>query len=170
MAATHSAAQARSAGSSMRASGCSDTVLAIQPTGAAEIVPVAAHGERRGADRAAEIEGEDLGVARSGGTAAPSAPAARDLPAPVGPTISVWPTSPTCSAEPERRRPSVLREEQRRRLEMLIPFRPGPNRRERDHVREVQGRDRRLADIGVDVAGQRAEPGLDRVHAFRACR
>ena len=34
--------------------------LGSQPTGAAEIVPVAAHGERRGADRAAEIEGEDL--------------------------------------------------------------------------------------------------------------
>ena len=29
---------------------------------AAEIVPVAAHGERRGADRAAEVEGEDLGA------------------------------------------------------------------------------------------------------------
>jgi hypothetical protein len=30
---------------------------------AAEIVPVAAHGERRGADRAAEVEGEDLAAA-----------------------------------------------------------------------------------------------------------
>jgi hypothetical protein len=28
---------------------------------AAEIVPVAAHGERGGADRTAEVEGEDLG-------------------------------------------------------------------------------------------------------------
>ena len=26
--------------------------------------------------------------------------------------------------------------------------------------------DERLADIGVDMAGQRAEPGLDRVHAL----
>src|SRR3546814_8197717 len=30
--------------------------------GAAQILPVAAHGERRGADRAAEIEGEDLAM------------------------------------------------------------------------------------------------------------
>ena len=27
-------------------------------------------------------------------------------------------------------------------------------------------RDRRLADIGVDVTGQGAEPGLDRIHRF----
>jgi hypothetical protein len=29
---------------------------------------------------------------------------------------------------------------------------------------EIQGRDRRLADVGVDVARQTAEPGLDRIH------
>ena len=28
---------------------------------------------------------------------------------------------------------------------------------------DVQGRDRRLADVGIDVAGQRAQPGIDRV-------
>src|SRR3546814_18357365 len=33
--------------------------------GAAQILPVAAHGERRGADRAAEIEGEDLEIGRA---------------------------------------------------------------------------------------------------------
>ncbi len=60
-----------------------------------EIVPVATHGECRGADRAAEIEGEDLSVRGSGRTAAPSAASSTDLPAPVGPTTSVWPTSPT---------------------------------------------------------------------------
>ena len=49
---------------------------------------------------------------------------------------------------------------------MLIPFRPGPHRRERHHVREVERRDRRLADVGVDVAGQAAEPCLDRVHGL----
>jgi hypothetical protein len=37
---------------------------------AAKIMPVAAHGERRSADRTAEVEGEDL-AARSGGTARP---------------------------------------------------------------------------------------------------
>jgi hypothetical protein len=55
-----SAAQARSAASSMRASGCSDDAVGAFGQAAAEIVPVAAHGERRGADRAAEVEGEDL--------------------------------------------------------------------------------------------------------------
>ena len=49
---------------------------------------------------------------------------------------------------------------------MLVAFGSGPHRRERHHVGEVEGRDRRLADIGVDVAGQAAEPGLDGVHAL----
>ena len=43
----------------------------------------------------------------SGGTAAPSAPAAPILPAPVGPTTSVWPTSPTCSENRNGVAPSV---------------------------------------------------------------
>ena len=46
---------------------------------------------------------------------------------------------------------------------MFVPLRPGPDRRERDHVGEVERGDRRLADIGVDVARQAAEPGLHRV-------
>ena len=46
---------------------------------------------------------------------------------------------------------------------MLVPFRPRPHRRQRDHVGEIERRDRRLADIGVGLAGQGAEPGLDRV-------
>ena len=97
---------ARSAGvRSIAASGCKrDRLDRVIRERAAEIVPVAAHGERRRADRAAEVEGEDLGTPDSAGTAAPSAPAARDLPAPVGPTTSVWPTSPTWSEKPERRR------------------------------------------------------------------
>ena len=49
---------------------------------------------------------------------------------------------------------------------MLVPFRPRPDRRERDHVGEIERRDRRLADIGVDMAGQATEPGLDRVDAL----
>jgi hypothetical protein len=64
-----SAAQARSA--------CRDAGERLQRDGvgafgqaAAEIVPVAAHGERGGADRAAEVEGEDL-RRRSAGTARP---------------------------------------------------------------------------------------------------
>ena len=48
-------------------------------------------------------------------------------------------------------------------IEVLVPFRSRPHRRQRDHVGEIQGVDRRLPDIGVDMAGQRAEPGVDRV-------
>jgi hypothetical protein len=33
-------------------------------------------------------------------------------------------------------------------------------------VGEVQRRDRRLADVGVDVTWQASEPGLDGIHAF----
>ena len=44
---------------------------------AAEVMPVAAHGERGRTDRAAEVEGEDLRARDSAETAAPSAPAAR---------------------------------------------------------------------------------------------
>ena len=46
---------------------------------------------------------------------------------------------------------------------MLIPFRPCPDSRERHHVGEIQRRHRRLADIGVDVAGETAEPRLNGV-------
>jgi hypothetical protein len=55
--------------------------------------------------------------------------------------------------KPKRRGSFGPCEEERRRLKMLIPFWPGPHGRERHHVREVEGRDRRLTDIGVDVAG-----------------
>ena len=49
---------------------------------------------------------------------------------------------------------------------MRIAFRSGPDGRKRHHMRKVQRRDRGLANIGVDMAGQRSEPGLDRIHAF----
>ena len=64
IAATHSAAQARSAlivDARQRLQ--RHRMLGAGRQAAAEIVPVAAHGERRGADRAAEVEGEDLVVA-----------------------------------------------------------------------------------------------------------
>ena len=49
---------------------------------------------------------------------------------------------------------------------MRIAFRSGPDSRKRHHMRKVQRRDRGLANIAVDMAGQRSEPGLDRIHAF----
>src|SRR3546814_3477152 len=66
--------------------------------------------------------------------------------------------------ETERRRAGSLGEEKRRPVQMLVPRRPGPDRRQRNQVREVQGVDERLADVGVDMAWQAAEPDLDRVH------
>ena len=132
---------------------------------AAEIVPVAAHGERGRADRAAEIEGEDLGA----GIAAELQRHQREQHALAGAGRADDQRVADIAdmeREPERRRSFRPREEQRRRLEMLIPFRPGPDRRERHHVREVERRDRRLADIGVDVAGERSEPRLDGVDAL----
>ncbi len=34
-------------------------------------------------------------------------------------------------------------------------------------MRQVQRRDRRLTDVGVGMAGDGAEPGLERIHSFR---
>src|SRR3546814_9602188 len=39
-----------------------DAVVCAFGEAAAEIVPIAAHGERGGADRSAKVEGEDLGL------------------------------------------------------------------------------------------------------------
>ena len=50
---------------------------------------------------------------------------------------------------------------------MLVAFRSRPHGRERHHVGEVEGRDRWLADISVDMAGKAPEPGFDRVDSLR---
>ena len=126
-------------------------------------MPVAAHGNRGGADRAAEVEGEHLRariaaelqrhqreqhrLARAGRADHQRMPDIADM-----------------QREAKRRRALRPRMEQRRSAEMLVPLRPGPDRRERDDVGEVERRDRRLSDIGVEVPGQAAEPGLDGVH------
>ena len=49
---------------------------------------------------------------------------------------------------------------------MLVSCGTCPNRRQRDHVRKVERGNRRLADVGIDVAGQRSEPGLYRIDAL----
>ena len=58
------------------------------------------------------------------------------------------------------------REEEWRGFEILVMLLACPNRRERHHVGEVECGDRRLADVGVDMAGQAAEPGFDGVDGF----
>src|SRR3546814_2561849 len=49
---------------------------------------------------------------------------------------------------------------------MLVPFRPRPHRRQGNEVGEIEGGNRRLADIGIDMARETPEPGFERVHAF----
>ena len=131
----------------------------------AQVLPVTAAGQRCCPDRAAEIESEDLraiiapelqghqreqhGFAGPGRTDDQRMANIADM-----------------KREAERGRALGPGIEQRRRPEVRIPFRPGPDRRERDHVGKVEGRDRRLADIGIDMARQRAEPGLEGVHAL----
>src|SRR5581483_11941969 len=99
-----------------------------------------AHRERRGADRTAEIESENLrarvapelqrherqqyALAGSGRSDDQRVTDVADM-----------------ERKAERRGSFGPREEERRRLEMLIPFRPGPHRRERHHVREIESRD-----------------------------
>src|SRR3546814_18994497 len=63
--------------------------------------------------------------------------------------------------KPERGRAFGPAEEQRRRRKMLISFRPGPHRRERNHVGEIAGGKRRLSEISVDTDGSRAGPSGD---------
>ncbi len=60
-------------------------------------------------------------------------------------------------------RPAV---EKRCSLEMPVLLRPCPHGRERDHVRQIQRRDRRLTHIGVHMPRQRSQPGFHRIQAF----
>ncbi len=87
---------------------------------AAEIVPVAAHGERRGADRAAEVKGEDLGTCiapeleRHEGEQHGLACAGRADDEGVAHV-------PDVKGKPERGRAFGLAVKQRGRTEMLVP-------------------------------------------------
>ena len=128
-------------------------------------MPVATHGQGGRADRAAEIEGENLcavvaaelqghqrqqhGFAGAGWADDERVADVADM-----------------ERETERGGAFGLGEEQRRGVKMFVALRAGPDGGERDHVGQVQGRDRRLAHIGVGMAGQRAEPGFQRVHPF----
>ena len=126
---------------------------------AAEVMPVAAHRQRRGPDRAAEIEGEDLG-ARVAAELQRHQRQQHGLPRAGRPDDQGVANIADMEREAERRRALRPGEEERGLLKMLIPFRPRPDGRERHHVGEIQRRDRRLTNIGVNVARQvsRARP------------
>ena len=125
---------------------------------AAEVIPVAPHGERRGG-----IEPPKSKANTGAGIAAelechqrqqhPLAGAGR-------PTISVWPTSPTCSRIGTASTP--VRAKNSGGPPNAYPVLARPDRRERHHLGEVQRRDRRLADIGETW------PGNDPSHASMA--
>ena len=145
----------------MRASGWRETV-GFRPLGqlAAEIMPVAAHGEGGRADRAPEIEGEDLRP-RIAAELQRHEREQHGFAGPGRPDDQRMADIAHMEREPERRRALGLAVEQRRAVEMGVPLLPGPDGGERDHMGEVQGGDRRLADIGVGLPRQRAEPGID---------
>jgi hypothetical protein len=131
----------------------------------AEVVPVAAHGKRRCPDRTAEVEGKDA----STGVAPKLQGQEREQHALAGAgraNHKGMPDIADMERQPERRRPFRFRKQERRTVEMFISFRSGPHRRERHHVSKIEGRHRRLADIGVHMSRQAAQPGLDGVHGL----
>ena len=145
----------------MRASGWRETVESA-PLGqlAAEIMPVAAHGEGGGADRAPEIEGEDLG-SRVAAELQRHEREENRFARPGRPDHQRVADIADVEREAEGRRAFGLAVEQWRAVEMRIALLPGPDGGERDHMGEVQGGDRRLAHIGVSLSRQRAEPGVN---------
>ncbi len=105
---------------------------------AAEVVPVAPHRQRGRPDRAAEVEGEDLCI-----RIAPKLK--RDEREQHGLASAGRPDDQRVAdvadmqRKAKRRAAFGLAVKQRRRTEMLVSFRPCPDRRERNHVGEVQG-------------------------------
>ena len=103
---------------------------------AAEIMPVAPHGERRRPDRPAEIEGKNLRV----GIAAKLQGHQSEQHAFAGagrPDDQCVADIPDMERETEGCRAFRPGKEQGRRIEMVIAFRPGPDRRERHHMGKV---------------------------------
>ena len=125
-------------------------------------MPVAAHGKRGGADRTAEVEGEYL---------APRIPPElkrhqrqqHGLARPSRADDEGVTNIPDMKRKPERGGAFGPGVEQRSVAEMLVPRLARPDRRERDHMGEIQCADRWLADIGIGMSGQAAEPGIDGV-------
>ncbi len=66
----------------------------------------------------------------------------------------------------ERGRAAGLGIKERRAVKVGVMRRPGPYRRQRHEVRQIQRMDDGLADIGVNMAGQRTQPGFHRIDAL----
>ena len=132
-------------------------------------MPVPAHGERRGSDGAAEVEGEDLGFRVTAELERHQRQQHRFARAGRADDERVA-DIPDMEGKPERRTSLGLAIEQGGRTEMVVPFRPCPHSTQGDHVGKIERRDRRLPDIGIGMTGQRAEPGIDRVDGLGHCR
>ena len=133
--------------------------------GVTEVMEVSAHGQGRSPDGAAVVEGEDLG-----------GPIASKLQGHQGQEHALAGAGRAdhqgvtdvadMMGKAEGRRALCSRLEERRPVEVRIPVRAGPYRGHRDDVREIERRDRRGPYIGVEVAGQSAEPGLHGVQVL----
>ena len=131
----------------------------------AELDAFAAHGERGGARRAAAVEEDDLRADEAAELQGEQGQQHRLAGAGRADDQGMADIA-DMQIEPERRAAARLRHHQRRRIQMPVRLRPRPHRRHRHHVGEVQGVHDRLAHIGVGVAGQAAEPGLDGVQGL----
>lgn len=85
---------------------------------------------------------------------------------PVGPATSVCPTSPICVTSRNGVAPSVRVTISGGPSRCLLRSGPGPHRRHRHHVRQVQRRDDRLAHVRIGVAGNGRQPPIDCVERF----
>ncbi len=135
--------------------------LAIHP----EVVVLTTQPEDGGAHRAPHVEGKDARAAiapklhRQGGEQHRLAHARRASHQRVAHVADV-------RHQPERRRALSARDDQRRAVEVRVLLRPGPYRRHRHQVRQVQRGDDGLADVGVGMARNGRQPRIHGVERF----
>lgn len=132
----------------------------------AQVVVLATEAEDGGPHGAAHVEREDARAAiaaelhRQGGEQDRLAHAGRACDQRVAHVADV-------RHQPERRGAIGACDDQRRAIEMVVLLRPGPYRRHRHHVRQIQRRDDGLAHVGVGVAGKRGQPSIHGVERLR---
>jgi hypothetical protein len=130
--------------------------------GPTKIVPVALHCERRGTDGCTKVEGKNLRVCIPTKLQRHQCQQNRL-------SSARWPYNKGMAdvadveREPKGRGAFRLGKEERWCIKVLVALGPRPYGRERDHVREIQCGNRRLTHVGVGVAWQGPQPGVDGV-------